>query len=327
MDDGFLQVAETDKLISLCSENKIFEILDRLKKAVIIHTLSLDFIQKQLDSLKQRIQVQKNSQIDLYEISRDSISVENLGNSSVSEAQIVNMLRKIPDYDKGYVFVICDGVKLFMLNGDFNESIKTCFMKTKTMNDMLGNYEPVSNLGKIFDLFQVECKHGTYSDLVFLKKSKMIDGNVREQELRNILMKFLIKKVKGPVLPEFCTDYEGDEESVDIYLDDAVNTAIIEVKFAFSKRYYEGGTHYSPKSRITMGHKQLDKYATHLAKDQRHIDYGYLYFYHRTSHDQDEINGIIRQACTEAGKTLSDDYRSLYTATVDNCLHAWKQLD
>lgn len=81
--------------------------------------------------------------------------------------------------------------------------------------------------------------------------------------------------MRGEVSVEFCTDYLNDEESVDIYIYDGCQRAIIEVKFSLPEKYYAGSTHYSITARTGDGIKQLDKYARHLAKDGRLVDFGY----------------------------------------------------
>ena len=136
-------------------------------------------------------------------------------------------------------------------------------------------------------------------------------------------MKYLNLNIKGTVQQEFCTDYENDEESVDIYLDDGIERAIVEVKFAFAKAYYLGSTYYNLKTRVGDGMGQLDKYALHLAKDNRQVHYGYVYMFHYNDMTKEQIEGDIKSRLSELESTLSPAFFSIYKRTITNDMRYW----
>ena len=129
--------------------------------------------------------------------------------------------------------------------------------------------------------------------------------------------------MKGDVSVEFCTDYLNDEESVDIYLHDGIQRAIVEVKFSFERKYYEGKTFYNIFSRIKDGINQLDKYAIHLAKDSRLVDYGYVYMFYIKDMEDNQLEKKISDNIRILKKTFSKDLLSIFQGVKTNNMKTW----
>ncbi len=122
---------------------------------------------------------------------------------------------------------------------------------------------------------------------------------------------------------EFCTDYLNDEESVDIYIYDGSQRAIIEVKFSLPKKYYAGSTHYSITTRTGDGIKQLDKYARHLAKDGRLVDFGYVYMFYMSDLKEETLKSRIDRKTNEMLRELSDELNSIFDGVEINDMKCW----
>ena len=181
----------------------------------------------------------------------------------------------------------------------------------------------MSDLREVFENFYSACKYQKGFYEYCFENGRMIKAEIKEQELRNLLMKYLNQKVKGDVQSEFCTDYYNDEESVDIYLNDGIERAIIEVKFSFEKKYYLGSTYYNFGKRVGAGMSQLDKYAKHLAKDKRQVDYGYVYMFYCNDMTEEQVKQEISDQQNELRENLSPDFYSIYKSTITNNMLQW----
>jgi len=322
MSGNFLDKARNSN--SLISEQRILEYLSKLDKAVIISLDNLEFFSKHLVDIKFKIERVARSDIHHLKIDNNGIKLhETIGKSSINEAQLYNLVDGIFKNYPGYCFVVNAGISYVMLNGIVDEKTNASFMKRKTMQQLLGTKKNVCDLEEVFENFFSACKHHKeYKEYCF-SSNGMIKAEIKEQELRNLLMKYLDHNVKGEVQPEFCTDFYNDEESVDIYLNDGTHRAIIEVKFAFKESYYSGNTYYSFSARIGDGMKQLDKYALHLADGRRQVDYGYVYMFYCNDMKADTIRSKVNAKYQELERVLSAEFFSIYKCTVTNDLHCW----
>lgn len=208
-------------------------------------------------------------------------------------------------------------------NGEINEELDSCLEKTKSMQEKLKVLYPVSELNEVFEHFKVNCRYKKEYYEECFSYDKVIKKEIKEKELRNILMKYLKKNMKGEVSIEFCTNYLNDEESVDIYLYDGTQRAIIEVKFSFERKYYEGKTFYNIFSRIKDGINQLNKYAIHLAKDSRLVDYGYVYMFYIKDMEDNQIEKQISDDIRVLEKTFSKDLLSIFQGVKTNNMKTW----
>ena len=264
------------------SESKIISQISNMGKAVIISMDNLLYFQEYYLDIRGLIERAKVSNFLWITINSDgTYTKEELGNpKELNPSTIINIVEEKLKTYKGHSFIVNDGIEFLYSDGKINEEVDSCLEKNKKMQERLKILHPVSELNEVFEHFKINCIHKKeYYDECF-SHNKVIKKEVREQELRNILMKYLQNNMRGEVSVEFCTDYFNDEESVDIYLNDGSQRAIIEVKFSFEKKYYEGKTCYNIFTRIEDGINQLNKYAIHLAKDSRLVDYGYLYMFY-----------------------------------------------
>lgn len=321
--DSFLAIARKDTSISFCSEAKIIERLQSLNKSIILSADSLENIRAAYMDISKAIEAQKTAFFIHYHIdSNGTIAQTTLSRATITEGDVLNIVEEILGDYGGYIFIVDRGFQCLIVNGKISKEIENCLMRTSSMKARLTDLKPVSELPLVFDLFFTECQHGKYYRECFKEEGK-ISSKIKEQELRNLLMKYLDRSIRGKVQSEFCTDYNNDEESVDIYLNDATESAIIEVKFAFSKAHYDGKTYYGLSDRAKKGYKQLEKYADHLAKDDRRIEYGYLYIFHMTDDSDENVHAHVNSIYASIKDKLSAHFESLYTETVYNNLQLW----
>ena len=323
--DDFLKRAKDDSSISFLSETKLIELLQNLKKAIILSSDSLDAIQIAYSEVKKAIEAQRTSLMVHYHVKNDcSFTQKNLTSSSDSEVSVLNIAKEACGSGyMGFVFVVYNGFQCLVHNGKYSEEVESCFMRTETSKKKLGVLSPVSALPTVFGFFMVECAQGRFIDECF-GADGLIKDSILEQSLRNILLHYLREKMQGHVQSEFCTDFVNDEESVDIYINDGRESAIIEVKFAFANNYYAGKTFYRVADRAKTGYEQLNKYTLHLAKDNRRIEYGYLYIFHMLDETEEDIIMSVNSVYKELENELSKELLSVYSETIYNNMHKWK---
>lgn len=312
---------------SFISESKILSQLADMKKAVIICMDDTQYFVEYFMNIKSAIEKLKMANFYKIEV-QDSgeLQIENLGIRKDREAEILNFVEERFKEYKGYCFVVDSGMQYLYSNGKIDEDIKSCLEKTKSMQKRLEVLKPVSSVREVFAHFIVECKYQKkYYEKCFNKEG-MVKKEIKEQELRNILMQYLKKNMQGEVSVEFCTDYTNDEESVDIYLNDGDQRAIIEVKFSLSKKYYEGATNYNIAKRVGDGIKQLDKYAIHLSKDARLVDYGYVYMFYMNDMEEDTLRKNIDDKVKEVMDSASSDLHSIFAGVQTNDMMKWGKL-
>lgn len=323
---NFLKKAKDSS--ALLSEQRILEYLAKLDKAIVISLDTLENFQKYILDIKREIERAAKSDIHHFEIGKDGIiSKTVIGQSRINELDFHNLVdEKFGSYT-GYCFIVNAGISYVMHGGVINSEVGGSLVKFKTMQELLNTKKNVSDLREVFENFYSACKYKKNFYMQCFETNGMIRAEIKEQELRNILMKYLDQNVKGEVQPEFCTDYFNDEESVDIYLNDGIERAIIEVKFSFDKKYYMGSTYYDFEKRIGDGVIQLDKYAKHLAKDKRQVEYGYVYMFYCNDMAEQEIEQKIAEKLEEMQENLSSDFFSIYKRTITNNMKGWACAD
>ena len=298
--DLFLSKAsETNCFIS---ESKILSQLAGLGKAVIISMDHLEYFSLYFLTIKEEIAKLKQSQLYHIEIVNDGqYSINSLGDRNVNESQIINMVtERFKDY-KGYCFIVDAGMQYLFVNGKVDENINSCFQKTRTMQAKLDVLKPISGIREVFAHFIVECvyKKDNYN-ICFDYLSGKVKAEIKEQDLRNILLQYL-----------------------DIYIYDGCQRAIIEVKFSLPEKYYAGSTHYSITARTGDGIKQLDKYARHLAKDGRLVDFGYVYMFYMSDVKKETLMSRIDNKTNELLRGLSDELNSIFDGVEMNDMKCW----
>ncbi len=309
---------------SFISESKIIAKLSEMGKSIIISMDKLEYFSKFYLQIKEVIGNVKKSQLHHVHVQNEGkCEVQDLGNREIDETEIINLVsEKFRNYS-GFCFVVDSGLQYLYTNGKIDGSIKSCLEKTKTMQKQLDILKPVSSIREVFAHFRVSCNYtNTYYDMCFTENG-MIKKEIKEQELRNILLQYLKKNMQGDVITEFCTDYLNDEESVDIYLNDGNQRAIIEVKFSISKKYYEGSTYYGMPARIKAGINQLDKYARHLAKDARLVDYGYVYMFYMNDLSKNTVKKHINENVRKNMEVASDDMKSIFSGVETSNMKKW----
>ncbi len=322
-DRGFIQQASESS--PFLSESKILSQIASMGKAVIISMDDLLYFQKYYLSIKVLIERAKVSNFLWIIINSDgTCTEEKLGNpKEINQSTIINIVEEKLKTYKGHSFIVNDGIEFLYSDGKINEEVDSCLEKNKKMQERLKILHPVSELNEVFEHFKINCRHKKeYYDECF-SHDKVIKKEVREQELRNILMKYLQNNMRGEVSVEFCTDYLNDEESVDIYLNDGNQRAIIEVKFSFEKKYYEGKTFYNIFTRIEDGINQLNKYAIHLAKDSRLVDYGYVYMFYIKDMAENQIEKEINDKIGVLKESFSSELYSIFAGVKTNDMKAW----
>ncbi len=318
-------LAKANESSSFISESKVLSQLAILDKAVMISMDRLDFFSNHYMKLKDEIELLKKSRFYHVKLQESGqCLIEDCADRDINEVGIINMVQKKFQGYKGYCFIVNAGMQYLYVDGKMEESIQSCLQKTKSMQKQLEVLKPVSKIKEVFAHFKVECDYTyDYYKLCFDKSSKKIKREILEQDLRNYLMKYLKKNMQGDVMVEFCTDYVNDEESVDIYVNDGNQRAIIEVKFSLAKKYYEGVTNYGIADRVAKGVEQLNKYAIHLSKDARLVDYGYVYMFYISDLKKKTIIERIEKKLEAVMKNVSNDLVSIYSGYVLNDMKLW----
>lgn len=319
--EGFLQKASS--ISPYISESKILNSISEKNRAIVFVTKNLEAFQKKCSEVFSLIEKAKQSDLTLIRINDDcSITNRKLANKNIDEIHLMNLINECFREYEGYCFVVNSGVEFLYKDGKINTEVASCLMKTKNMQEKLGVLKPVSQLKRVLEHFKVDCNSNEeYYNKCFDTTCNKVLGNIKEQELRNILLEYLLKNMKGEVGVEFCTDFHNDEESVDIYVNDGIERAIIEVKFSLPSKYYLGKTNYSITKRIEDGYLQLDKYAEHLSKDGRMVEYAYLYMFYINDQDEAEIVLMLNSVITSA--IVSDALESVFDGVVLNDMKKW----
>ena len=319
---SFLEKAKSSS--SLISEQKILYSISEMDKAVVITMDKLELFMAHFVDIKAAIE--KLSRTEIFHLSIGDNGIEkndSLAERTIDELEFHNLINEKFKNFRGYCFVVNSGISFMMLDSKIDSMVGGSLQKIKTMQELLNTKKNVSDLPEVFENFYSACKYKKlYYEECFDSCGK-IKAVIKEQELRNILMRYLNSNVKGEVSTEFCTDYENDEESVDIYINDGLERAIIEVKFSFKETYYLGNTCYSFETRVGDGLKQLDKYATHLAKDNRQVEYGFLYMFYRNDMTKDTIKQKIKNKYEELECVLSIHFKAIYKRTLVNDMKYW----
>jgi hypothetical protein len=321
--EKFLERAS--KTESVISESKLLDIFAEYNKVVMICTQSNLSIAEQLDELLAEILVLPIAKIHCIDINESEFTSEEIALRKISDSEFINMVLEISRNKKCIVYAVNEGIKLIAQNGEINTEVKACLAKTKTMQDQLNLLKPISDLKEVFETFNIECQYQEYYYNKCFNSRGRIKADIKEQELRNILFEFLKNKMKGEVSIEYCTSIIRDEESVDIYLNDGQEQAIIEVKFSFLRSIYEGKSYYKLQDKCRLGIDQLDRYAEHLQQEGRLVEYGFIYmFFHNENNEQERLNVETYIHSYVDAKTLSDAFYSIYQKIVFNNLALWK---
>lgn len=308
----------------LLSEQRVLDSLAKLNKAVVISMESKENIYNYFIEIKSKIEAVSASDIHHIVISDNGIAMSStLGKSRIDDIEFHNLIDATFKNYKGYCFIVNAGISYVMKDGVIDNEVGGSLSKFKTMQELLNMKKNVCDLMEVFENFYSACKYQTSYYNKCFESNGTIKAEIKERELRNILMEFLNHNIRGNAQPEFCTDYENDEESVDIYLDDGIERAIIEVKFSFIKKYYLGNTYYNLKKRVEDGMNQLDKYAKHLAKDNRQVHYGYVYMFYCNDMAKEQIEEDINSKFDELRNRLSPAFFSIYKQTITNDMKKW----
>ena len=310
---------------SLLSESKIISHLSKPGKAVIITTEDLSFLYRDISYLMDAIEKAALSSIHHFTLGNipGCIEHEKVGSSSMTESEFYNLIHSGYMKKNRYCFVINSGIQYVIKDGKIDEDCVASFSKTKTMQDKLNVKRSIDELPMVFDEFQLHCKHKKNYRSKCFGESEKIKAEIKEQQLRNILREFLDTHVRGDVQTEFCTNFQNDEESVDIYIYDGVEKAIIEVKFSFVEKYYFGKTFYPFEKRLCDGMMQLDKYARHLGAEKRQVQYGYVYMFYCNDDGDEKIESFIANSFEKLKDSLSAEFHEIYKSTITNNLLSW----
>ncbi|HFI0622502.1 TPA: hypothetical protein ACGO3V_002031 [Streptococcus suis] len=313
------------KASEVISESKLLDIFSQFNKAIILNCQSFEDIINSMDELVATISKLPQAKINYILVNPNKVlHINSEVDKNISGVDFNNLVLDKSCTDACISLGVFEGIKVIAENGRFTKEVELCLEKTKTMQDKLNVLKPVSGLKEVFDTFMVECKHQkSYYDKCFSASGK-IKAEIKEQELRNILLEYLQKNIKGEIFPEYCTSYKKDEESVDIYLNDGVERAIIEVKFSFTKEWYEGKSFYRLEEKSLLGIEQLNRYAIHLKKDGRLPEYGFVYVFYHNGNDKKlklEAESAVNNKIYSG--ELSEEFYSIYQKLVFNNLALW----
>ena len=187
-------------------------------------------------------------------------------NQSLDTEFLINQSQRISRENNSYVLVNYDTNFFLVFNGEIVNAFNGIIENKNSLKQRNNEKLDINHLEEAFENY-ISFKR--YNGCDYVKKvngiPKVID-NILEQTLRNDLFKFLKKRTKLFVVPEFCTSLSEDEESVDVALVDEDNEmAIIEVKFFVKKGFFVSNSTPTMYSfvRFKDGYNQLNRYCIH----------------------------------------------------------------
>lgn len=241
--------------------------------------------------------------------------------ASIKDEDLINIAINTSRDNHSYVLVRARTSLTLFHNGVFARDFENSFADKKKMIEAERRKYNIDQLEQVFNNFHF---HRMYQGCEYVENGK-VSNSISEQQLRNHLMKYLLVETNCRVIPELCTSFENDEESVDISLiDKDQSVAIIEVKYFVKKGYFEDSNKsaYSP-SRFSNGYTQLNRYCIHLNRDSYNLHSAFLYMFYAHSNTLDEVRKDA-QSYLDAfllSPSCSDHFRHHYCATIcDNIL-------
>lgn len=321
-EEKFLRKAQYAE--SVISESKLLDSFSTCDKAVVICVEESSTLIHSLNDLLDKILHLPKSDISQIHFKDSEIFSKKIGNRPCTEAEFMNRVLEISRNENCIVYAVNDGMKFIAVNGELNKEVDICLSRTATMQEKLKSLKPISDLVEVFEYFIIDCQyHEEYYNECFNETGK-IKGEIKEQELRNILLDYLKGRIKGEVSPEYCTSYTKDEESVDIYLNDGQERAIIEVKFSFKRSTYDGKSFYNLQEKCQLGIEQLNRYVIHLKQDNRLVDYGFVYMFFHNENNDEELNKTsanLKKYLKTAD--LSAEFYSIFKKVIYNDMSQW----
>ncbi|MBO4704958.1 MAG: hypothetical protein J5647_04390 [Spirochaetaceae bacterium] len=245
-------------------------------------------------------------------------------NQSLDTEFLINQSQRISRENNSYVLVNYDTNFFLVFNGEIVNAFNGIIENKNSLKQRNNEKLDINHLEEAFENY-ISFKR--YNGCDYVKKvngiPKVID-NILEQTLRNDLFKFLKKRTKLFVVPEFCTSLSEDEESVDVALVDEDNEmAIIEVKFFVKKGFFVSNSTPTMYSfvRFKDGYNQLNRYCIHLDTDNSYdIRYAYLYMFYACSASLEEIKSQADKYYKEFFESLpekeTEKFRQHYKKTI-----------
>lgn len=325
MNQDFLEsISSTSEFIS---ESKILTSIYKHDKNVIIYVKDKALIQSYWFFLKKEIELVSYTEfayieLDSYGKINKKILNEKLNNSRA----LINYMDTNYKDKEGYFFVTYrDGIYFLYHDGKLDENIKSMLATTKEMEEALQTKKTVEELEEIFSEFAAYCKSNKEIKEYLLSENNKIKSIIKEQELRNCLIEFIKKRVSGVVQQELCTDLYNDEESVDIFINGQDKKAIVEVKFAFDKEYYDGNLNYNFKDKTKAGLSQLNKYLNHLLMNcGQVIHYAYLYMFLALNKEiavvKEEQENIYQSLHSNFSSAFNSSFKKIVVNDLRECL-------
>lgn len=324
VDSNFLDTIS--EISSFTNESSMLQSIYGLQKNVILYVNDKRILSKYWLKIKKFIVMIPYTDFVFIELDvLGSINQKKLNFNGDVNIELINYMNNNFKDSIGYYFVAHrEGIHFLYRNGEIDRNVESVLETKVKMEKLLQTKFPLEKIEDVFYEFSAYCKSSAAKDF-FVSENNKIKASIKEQELRNCLMNYLNKNINGTARQEFCTDSTNDEESVDICISDTKQTAIIEVKFAFSKKFYEGMTFYNYLNRTELGLSQLNRYLNNLHKDKIIVDYAYLYMYVALEENIDQVKmkqeDKLADVRTKFTPIFNSSFKKIITHNLTECIN------
>jgi hypothetical protein len=234
--------------------------------------------------------------------------------SSLRNSAIVNKAREITEKNKSYILVKTNESIVLMNNGDLDTNFNNKIAEKMELEKLEKSKKSLDDLSYVFDKYRLNRRHYNFE---YIANGK-VKNDVSEQKLRNHLLNFLIQTTNLIILPELCTSYEKDEESVDIALIDRnERVVIIEVKYFVERGFFQDESKYKYSYvRFKHGYNQLNKYCIDLTKGNYKLHSAFLYMFYAHSKSKEEILVKAKEYFDSEKSNFSESFKNHYKETI-----------
>lgn len=329
----FLKFAKSDMTSEVGTESRLIEKISEMNKYCFLVFKDKASLLRDFSILIKMILDQHSASVICYDL-ENSLTITELGD--ISNYTRETMLNHSSDYSgKNICTCIYFREREYgvFTNGILDKDYVSILESYKSVMEKHDKLIKLHQLNEAFDHFQVKNRHNLCyfidqsgdNKLVFDVTSGKVQEYIKEQQLRNLLWRYIDENVEGSAEFEFATNQYEDEESVDIKVNNGQTSAIIEVKFSFTNNHYLGRTYYTFESRIIKGLDQLDKYCLNTSQNKINIRYAYLYMFHTQERDE----GLLRNICTklynERFDNFTSEFRERYSGSILDDVTRWKK--
>lgn len=276
-------------------------------------------IKKNYVAIEEKIQSLKRSSFYVIEAFIDRVDIVQEIAGELKSEMANNLLNKYTERETVYL-LNGDNVAL-MCNGKRIENDLTSYYTKREMAQKLGLLKPITYLKAVFEHFKIDCYFDSYyRENTF--NGETIKSEINENELRNYLLEYLNKIMRGTVRSEHITDISNPKEACDISVNDGTQIAFIEVKYARNEKYIDDSkSSRSIKNCLDSGFDGMEKYILHTTNNGVVVNYIFLYIFCAIKKSEEEIERCSEEYCQS--KEISKELESAFNGIVVNDMNKW----